>query len=338
MSGIADRTRRTSGGDRWRTVRRAVGWISRSYVVIVLLGIVIGLQVAPVVSDLTAGPVSGTVAVVTLSGGINGANAASVGARLKRVREDPEIEAVVLRVNSGGGGASASEEIYMEVKRTAERMPVVVSINSIAASGAYYSAAPADVIFAKPTSFVGSVGVYFTAPQSTPPIDILITTGPNKLSGGDLRGWQYQVETARRAFAGAVIASRGDALELTEEELSYAKLYSGAGAVDNGLVDEIGGLQDAINRAAGMAGLQRHRTRLLGYDSTVSFVTQTAYIAAETDDKELISPAYFTNEPGSTAVPNLLMLPPSVVERAIADEIDRANATGVNATDAASAG
>ena len=338
MAGVDDRIGDLLGADRWAGVKRAARWAARSYVVIVVLAIVVGLQVAPVVSNFASAPVSGTVAVVTLSGSIDGGNAASVGARLKRAREDPSVEAVVLWVNSGGGGASASEEIFMEVKRTAKRKPVVAAVNAIAASGAYYSAAPADEIFVKPASFVGSVGVFFVAPEDTPPIDLLIQTGPNKLSGADRREWEYKIETARRAFAGTVVAERGEALELTEEELSYAKLYTGAEAVDNGLADRVGGLQDAINAAAKRAGLARHRVELLGYDTRIDFVTQAAYIASNSDDKALVSPSYFVREPRSTGVPNLLMLPPSVVEVAIRDELAGDNRTEVNATDAAPAG
>lgn len=333
-----ERVRTFVGQQRWAQLRHVGRWAIRSYLVLVVLAIVVGLQVAPVVSNLATAPVSGNVAVVPLAGSIDGGNAASVASRLKRAREDPRVKAVVLRINSGGGGAASSEEIYMEVKRTAERMPVVVSVGSIAASGAYYSAAPADAIYVKPTSFVGSVGVFFVAPAEAPPIDLLITTGPNKLSGADRREWEYKIEAARRAFVGAVMAGRGSELSLTAEELSYARLYTGSEAVKNGLADRTGGLQDAINHAASMAGLTRYNLRTLGYSTTVTFVTQTAFIASDIEDKRLISPSYFIDDPGSTAVPNLLMLPPSVVRVAIADELAARNTTGVNATHANATG
>lgn len=319
---MATDDRRARAGE---LLRRA----SRSYVVIVLLGVVIGLQVAPVVSQYATQPVAGSVAVVTLSGGIDGGNAASVVQRLERVRQDPSVDAVVLRVNSPGGSAPASETLYLAVKRTAARKPVVTSIDSMAASGAYYAAAPSDAIFAKPSSLVGSVGVFFVSPSPVPPLDELITTGPNKLTGADRREWAYKIESMRRAFSGAVVEGRGDRLELTAEELQYAKLYTGGEAVDNGLADGIGGLEDAIKRAAQLAGLARWNVETLSYASPVHFVTRTNYVAATADEKRLVTPRYFITSPETAAGPTVVMLPPSVVRAAVADSA-RANATEVS--------
>lgn len=308
---------RVATEDRRQRARQLLGTASRSYIVIVLVGIVIGLQVAPVVSDVATQPVSGSVAVITLSGGINGGNAASVVNRLREARQDPDIEAVVLHVNSPGGGAAASESLYLAVKRTAERMPVVTSVDAMAASGAYYAAAPSDEVFVKPASLVGSVGVFFVAPAPVPPIDRLVTTGPNKLTGADQREWYYKTEAIRRAFVGAVFEGRGDQLELTPEELSYAKLYSGAEAVDNGLADRIGGLEAAVRRAAELANLARWNVETLGYAGSVTFVTRTNYVAATTDQKELVDPQYFIASPEAAVGPTVVMLPPSIVRSAV---------------------
>lgn len=312
--------------DRRERARELLGRAARSYIVIVLVGVVIGLQVAPVVSELATQPVAGEVAVVTLSGGINGANAASVAERLQQARQDPDVEAVVLRINSPGGGAAASETIHLAVKRTAARMPVVVSVDSLAASGGYYAAAAGDEIFVKPASLVGSVGVFFVAPRPIAPLDRLITTGPNKLTGADHREWSYKVEAIRRAFVGAVLEGRGDQLELSPQELSYAKLYTGAEAVDNGLADHIGGLEAAVRRAAELANLARWNVETFAYTGTVTFVTRTAYVSSTAEQKELVSPRYFIAPPNQSAAPTVVMLPPSVVSAAMAEEVS-ANAT-----------
>ena len=305
--------------DRRERARELVARGSRSYIVIVIVGVIIGLQVAPVVSELATQPVAGSVAVITLSGGINGPNAQSVASRLREARQDPDVKAVVLHVNSGGGGAAASETLYLAVKRTAAQMPVVVSVDSIAASGAYYAAAPADEIFVKPASLVGSVGVIFVAPQSVPPLDRLLITGPNKLTGADLREWSYKTEAIQNAFVGAVVDGRGDALELSPEQLGYAKLYSGAEAIDNGLADRVGGVEAAIRRAAQMADLARWNVETLGYAGSVTFVTRSAYTTATADQKRLVSPSYFIAAPENTVAPTIVMLPPSVVRAALAD-------------------
>lgn len=305
--------------DRRDRVRGLIHRGARSYVVIVLLGVIIGLQIAPVVSQVATEPVTGEVAVVTLSGGINGASAASVADRLRQARQDPDVKAVVLHVNSGGGGAAASEGLYLAVRRTAARMPVVVSVDSIAASGAFYAAAPADEIFVKPASLVGSVGVIFVSPAPVPPVDRLIITGPNKLTGADLREWYYKTETIQNAFVGAVVEGRGEKLELTPEELGYAKLYTGAEAVDNGLADRIGGLEAAVRRAAEMADLTRWDVTTLGYTAPVTFVTRMAYVTSTADQKQLVSPQYFIAAPDQSVAPTIVMLPPSVVRAALAD-------------------
>lgn len=319
MARIGDQARGTIGTDRLATVRKIGRWLTRSYIVMIILGIIVGLQIAPVALDVGTDPVTGTVAVVPLAGGINGANSASVAARLKQARNDPNIDAVVLRVNSGGGGAAASEEIYLEVAKTAEQMPVVASVGSFTGSGAYYSAVPSDHIFAKPASLVGNIGVIFTLPQELDPIEGIVATGPNKLTGADQRSWYYKTESLKQAFVGAVVEQRGEALELSPEEVAYGELYTGGEAVQNGLADEIGGLDAAITKAAEMADLQRWNTRVLGYDGTVTFLTRTTYISADVEDKELISPAAFVVPPEDAAAPNVLMLPRSIVRAGLED-------------------
>lgn len=308
--------------ERAPPARQVLRWASRSYIVMIVIGVVLGLQVAPVVTEFARQPAEGTVAVVPLEGGIDGGNAESVVTRLKQARQDPSVDAVVLLVNSGGGGAAASEAIYTAVRRTAKRMPVVVSVNAIAASGAYYSSVPAEVIYVKPASLVGSVGVRFVAPIDIPPVDILVKTGPNKLTGGDLRDWTYSVESVKRAFLSAVVENREPkGLELTPTEISYAKLYSGGEAVDNGLADRIGSVEDAIKHAAKLAGLARHRVKVIGYTGTVSFVTKTAYEATSVEDKELRQPTSIIRDPADVTVPQVLMLPPSVIREALEEHL-----------------
>ena len=326
MARPRERWRSVADIERRKRVRDLVERASRSYVVIVVVAVVVGLQVAPVVASFAAAPVSGGVAVITLSGGINGGNALSVAARLEDAREDPSVDAVVLHVNSPGGSAPASETLYLAVKRTADRMPVVTSVDAMAASGAYYAAAPSDEIFVKPASLVGSVGVILQTPQGLAPLDELITTGPNKLAGADQREWYYKTEAIRRAFVGAVVESRGRDLALSPEELSYAKLYTGAEAVDNGLADRIGDLEAAVRRAAALAGLSRWTVLQSGYADTVTFVTRTNFVAATAEQKELVSPRYFLVAPNETVAPTVVMLPPSVVRAAMVEEVS-ANAT-----------
>jgi protease-4 len=202
--------------------------------------------------------------------------------------------------------------MYLQTKRTAQQMPVVASIDGAAASGAYYTIAPARTIYAKPASIVGSVGVLGTLPQDLEPNDIVGTTGPNKLSGGDNREFFSVLESLRRAFIGAVYESRGDRIQLTPAELSQAQIYSGSQAVQNGLADEIGDRQAAIERAADEANLESYEVRTLRPDGqTFRFVSRNNYLASDAPNKEMVDFEYFAGEPGSG--PTFLMMPGSYV-------------------------
>lgn len=297
-----------------------------------VLGLLVGLLLAPVAFQATS-TTPGTVAVIPIEGGIDGTSAAGISAQLRKARTDPSIDAVVLVSNSPGGGASASETLYLEVSRTAEQMPVVASVDAMAASGAYYAVAPADRVYAKPSSLVGSVGVFVTTPTDPQPIDEVVASGPKKLSGGNERDWAYKTESLRRAFVGAVFASRGKKLTISRSELSEANLYTGAQAVRNGMVDEIGGSGAAIREAARRAGLDDYRVTVLRPTNETVFISRANFVASSAADKRLVSPTYFVGSLGEDpTVPNVLMLPPSVISAAV--EADAANATSPGATPA----
>jgi protease-4 len=119
-------------------------------------------------------------------------------------------------------------------------------------------AAPADHIYVTPASAVGSVGVRgVVPPEGVPPGEIV--TGPDKGTTATTAEVRRRVESLRQAFVGSVLAERNESIELAAEELSYAKVYSGAQGVELGLADSVGGLDTAIADAADAAGLE-------GYD------------------------------------------------------------------------
>ncbi len=222
-------------------------------VVFAVIGLLVGGALVPYA--WTAATASdGTVAVVEMHGTITGDTATAAIDDLREARRNESIEAVVLDINSPGGAASASEQLYLAVKRTQKEMPVVVSVTGVAASGSYYMSAPADKIFVSPASAVGSVGVRAVVPPQGAP-DGEITTGPDKGSTATTAEARRRVETLRRAFVGAVMSERGDTLELSSQELSYAKVYSGTRSVELGLADDIGGIDAAISDAARRADL-----------------------------------------------------------------------------------
>ncbi|WP_210423480.1 S49 family peptidase [Halorussus marinus] len=227
-------------------------------VVFGVIGLLVGAGAAPYAWNAATAP-DGTVAVVEVHGTITGDTATAAVDDLREARQNDSIEAVALDVNSRGGSAAASEQLYLAVKRTQQTMPVVASVTGSAASGGYYAAVPADRIFVSPAGSVGSVGVRALLPSGGGPAGE-ITTGPDKRSTATEAEVRRRVETLRRAFVGSVLEERGDALDLTAEELSYAKLYSGSRGIEVGLADEVGGVDAAIGAAADRADLANYRT------------------------------------------------------------------------------
>jgi protease-4 len=295
-----------------------------SYAFYAALGAVVGLAVAPVAYDVGVSA-DGTVAVVPVTGGIDGEVAANYTDMMREAREDPSIDAVVVVSNSGGGSATASETMYLQTKRTAAEMPVVASVDGGAASGAYYTVVPADTIYAKPASIVGSVGVRAALPQNVEPNDVVGTTGPNKLTGGDSREFFALLESLQTAFLNAVYENRGDRIDLTRAELAEAQIYSGTQAVQNGLADRIGDRESAVRAAAEAAGLSRYDVELLRPDGQVyQFTSRNNYLAADVPDarKQMVDVGYFAGDPGTG--PAFLMLSSGVVT---ADRTVAANTT-----------
>jgi len=315
-------------------IRALLSRIARSYVLFVVIGVVVGLALAPVAWNTTSS--EGTVAVVPVAGTIDGGTSAEVSSMLQQARSDSDVKAVVLLVNSGGGGAAASEEMYLQTKRTANEMPVITSVDASAASGAYYTIAPSDYIYAKPASTVGSVGVLATTPTALEPTTLVSTTGPNKLTGGDEREFNYILESLGNAFIGAVFEQRGERLELTRSELEQARIYSGTQAVQNGLVDSIGGRQAAIERAANEAGLDNYDVRLMRPDGTARFLSRSNYIASTAPNKTMVSAEYLYGEDPSGPV--FLMVPATYIDPATNDSAGDPAVAGIGTTARATVG
>lgn len=232
---------------------RRLSTAGRLVVVGVVAGLLVGAAVAPAVWDRTTGP-DGSVAVIEMHSTVTTETASGVVDNLRDARRNDSIDAVVLDVDSPGGSAAASEQLYLAVKRTQQVMPVVVSVTGMAASGSYYMSAPADAIYVTPASSVGSVGVRATLPSEGVPTGEVVT-GPDKGSTGTRTEVRQRVESLRRAFVGSVMAERNDSIALTRAELSHAKVYSGVRGVELGLADSVGGVDTAIGDAAGRAGL-----------------------------------------------------------------------------------
>jgi len=220
---------------------------------VTIVPLAIGLYLAP---QLVPQP---QVGIIRLSEDIFGRSTNEIVTQLAYARQDPAIKAVVLVINSPGGSASHSEELFLAVLAARQDMPVVASVEVVAASGAYYMAAAADEIYAKPTSFVGSVGVIASLPGDVFIEDNILTSGPYKGFGGTRDGTVRQVEQAKFAFLEAVRLGRGDRLNMGLDVLSRAEIYSGVQSVSFGLIDGLLSTDEVIERAANLAGLSGYK-------------------------------------------------------------------------------
>lgn len=189
---------------------------------------------------------------------------------LERLMEDDDVKAVVLRVNSGGGSASSSENIWYAAEQLkAAGKPFVVSMGSVAASGGYYVAAGADSIFAEPSTITGSIGVFTMFPNMKELMNDRIGINFDTVNVGrhsnsfspfrDLGEEEQQVMKQRtEAIYGTFLERVAEGRDIPVErvkEIAQGRVYSGTRALELGLVDKLGGLDQAINSAAKLANL-----------------------------------------------------------------------------------
>ena len=181
---------------------------------------------------------------------------------LDYARKDPSIKAVVIRLATPGGGAASSERLYIETRNLRDEKPVVMVMNGMVASGGYMMAMGVNHTYAQTSSLVGNVGVITIAGPLVPrPLpESIVVTGPHKLYGSSRRDWIGLAEELKDAFAQMVILERGDKIQITEAELTEGRLYAGVDAVRLGLVDEVGGDSDAMEKAAELAGISNYGT------------------------------------------------------------------------------
>ncbi len=194
---------------------------------------------------------------------------------IRKAREDNSVDAIVLRVNSGGGSAMASELMWREVQLARKQKPVVVSFGDVAASGGYYMSCAADTIFAQPNTITGSIGVFGILPNMQQFFDHKlgitfdeVTTSPNAsmmsvakpLTPLQRQYIQREIDTIYHDFKVRVSQGRRKSMEYVDS-IAQGRVWSGEKALELGLVDRIGGLHEAIASAAAMAQLSNYSLR-----------------------------------------------------------------------------
>ncbi len=178
---------------------------------------------------------------------------------LRYVRDDKSIKAVVVKLNSPGGGVIESADIFANMVKLREEKPVVVAVTDMAASGGYYMLLGANYVYANPASMVGNIGVILWLPSQFPPMERIVTTGPFKATGGSERMYINLLELMKETFVKTVISQRGDRLKMPVEEIMEGRIYVGIEAAKLGLVDELGFEDDAIRKAASLARIKNYK-------------------------------------------------------------------------------
>lgn len=194
---------------------------------------------------------------------------------LQKLRKDKDVKAVVIRVNSGGGSAFASEQIWHEVQLLKAEKPVVVSMGGLAASGGYYISCGANKIVAEPSTLTGSIGIFGMIPDATELItkklalhfDVVKTNkhsdfGAPSMFGAlarpftaeESRMMQAEIERGYDLFISRVAAGRGISKD-SVDAIGQGRVWTGEQAIGLGLVDQLGNLEDAIAEAATLAEL-----------------------------------------------------------------------------------
>ncbi len=190
--------------------------------------------------------------------------------QVRELAEDDAVKAVVLRINSPGGSALAAEQMWYELERLRQRKPLIVSMGNVAASGGYYIAAPADIILADKLTITGSIGVfglYFNVGDALKKHLGVTVDGVSSNRYADIGSafrsmnakerefFQNSVDEVYTTFVNRVASGRNLSYEQVDA-LAEGRVWSGLDALNNGLVDDIGGLIVAINLAAERAGVQ----------------------------------------------------------------------------------
>ena len=216
------------------------------------------------------------IAVILTEGGVStkgdGLSSEKVCKMIRDARDNPSIKTIVLRVNSPGGSALASDEIWREVKLTNKKKKVIVSMSDVAASGGYFIAAPGATIFAQPTTITGSIGVFGVIPFTGNMLENKlglsfdrvgtnkhsVMTTNRKLNEDEIILIQGQVDDIYDQFKSIVAEGRG----MTKEQvgiIARGRVWTGRDAMAVGLIDKMGGLSDAIKYAAKESGISKKK-------------------------------------------------------------------------------
>lgn len=193
--------------------------------------------------------------------------------QLQKIRDDDNVKAIVLRINSPGGSGSTSDAIWRMINETKEKIPVIVSMGRVAASGGYYIGMAGDTVIAEETTITGSIGVFatkfnsrqlfneklgitFDEVKTHEHADWLLPT--REFSSSEQKAFQQYVDDFYQTFISKVAKERNMDVEQVDEH-AQGRVWTGADAHENGLIDELGGMDRAFEIAAEKAGISTYK-------------------------------------------------------------------------------
>ncbi len=225
---------------------------------------------------------------------------------LNKMTERSDVKAIVFRINSPGGTVAPSQEIYEKIKKLNDRIPIIVSVGSLAASGGYYAALESEKIVANKGSIVGSIGVILDYPVAVELLNKIglrfetLTSGELKDAGSPTRAvtkkdrefFQSVINDLHAQFINAV--SEGRSMAITEvTKLADGRIFTGEQAVELGLIDTIGTYEDAIKIAGEIVGIPgKPKTIQLRKESKTVFDFLLGYAKQNIDSWTSFTPAF----------------------------------------------
>ncbi len=238
--------------------------IFSSVVSVAILGMTLLIILGTKSSDFEFGE---KVGIIEITGIIT--DSKSVIHSLKRFREDDSIKAIVLRIDSPGGGVGPAQEIFREVRKTVGVKKIVASMGAVAASGGYYIAAGTDGIIANPGTITGSIGVIITYTNFEDLLSkigltpVVVKSGEFKDTGSPIRKMSEEERKILQNFVNqihkqfVVAVAEGRNMDQSKvEPIADGRIFTGEEATKFGLVDRIGNLEDAIEWVGRMAGIK----------------------------------------------------------------------------------
>ncbi|MBA4366984.1 MAG: signal peptide peptidase SppA [Desulfobacterium sp.] len=233
-----------------------------------------------------SGFVSGDkVGIIEITGVI--VDSKSIIENIKNYREDESIKAIVLRIDSPGGGVGPSQEIFHEIQKTVKQKKVIASMGAVAASGGYYIAAGANGIMANPGTITGSIGVIMGYTnfqeifQKIGLIPIVIKSGEFKDMGSPVREMTEQEKKILQGFVNQIHhqfvkdASKGRSMDYQKmKSLADGRIFTGEEAKGLGLIDRIGNLEDAIEWAGRLGGIKGKISRIYPEEKGMDLLKQ----------------------------------------------------------------